>query len=302
MKVLIIGSSGYMGKFLYAGLVQVGIDCESISSSNGSGINPQTGLLSEKFIVSKGTNVVVYMSQSPYYNETNQASHVLGVNVISVVRAAVAAREAGVSRFIYLSTGSVYAPSFEPLQETSELMFFDWYSLSKIHGEQAIQMFSKDMEVIVVRPFGIYGPGQVGRLVPNLVKSIVNNQKIQIESKSDDISDNGGLKISLCHINDATKILIHLITNGGPNYLNLAGNTAFSIREIVGIVSVLIGIEAHFTQAINFRKKDLVADTTLLQSILNVKHLNLKDGLIDLLQSGSFFNQNALPNMMNIKK
>jgi len=283
MTTLVIGSAGYIGRQLMAGLAADGLPAAGASSSDGTGIYPNTGLLPDTFSVAAGTGAVVYMAQSPRYRDPEQASHVLAVNVVSAVRAAGAARKAGVRRFIYVSTGTVYAPSFEPLTEAAPVCGADWYSLSKIQGEQAVQMFRDDMDVHVVRPFGVYGPGQTGRLVPNLMASIQEGRAITLQGRRDDPIDVDGLRISLCHVDDATRIIIHLIQHGGPACLNLAGEQAASIRTLATLLGELLGRPPVLAAATAFRNFDLVADIGLLRQFQSMVFTPLREGLATLI-------------------
>lgn len=283
MTTLVIGSTGYMSRHLMAGLAATGLPAAGVSSSDGTGIHPETGLLPQTFEVPTGTSAVVYMAQSPRYREPDQAGNVLAVNVLSAVQAAVAARKAGVRRFIYVSTGTVYAPSFEPLGENAPLLGADWYSLSKIHGEQAVQLFRADMDVHVVRPFGVYGPGQTGRLVPNLMASIREGRSITLQGRRDDPNDADGLRISLCHVDDATRVLIDLVIHGGPAYLNLAGEQAASIRMLSTLLGELLGQSPVLAPAAAFRNFDLVADIGLLRQTQRMVFTPLRQGLATLV-------------------
>jgi UDP-glucose 4-epimerase len=283
MTILVIGSTGYMGRHLMAGLVASGVSVVGASSSDGTGIHPDTGLLPDGFVIAEGVDTVVYMAQSPRYRDPGQASHVLAVNVMSSVRAAVAARKAGVRRFIYVSTGTVYAPSFDPLTEDAPVRGADWYSLSKIQGEQAVQMFRDDMDVHVVRPFGVYGPRQTGRLVPNLMASIQEGRIITLQGRREDPNDVDGLRISLCHVDDATRILMHLIEYGGPACLNLAGPEAVSIKTLAALMGEYLGLSPVFTTTSSFRDFDLVANIGLLHQTVPVQFTELRKGLASVL-------------------
>lgn len=289
MKVLVIGSGGYMGRHLMTGLVATGIDALGISSANGSGINPESGLLPATFDVSPGTSVVVYMAQSPRFRQVpEEASHVLAVNVLSAVRAAVSARAAGVGRFIYVSTGTVYAPSFSPIAEDAPVRRDNWYVLSKLHGEEALSLFRRDMEVIVVRPFGIYGPEQSGRLVPNLIDSVTSGRPVTLQPRPAADDDRDGLRISLCYIDDATNILLGVVRDGGPACLNLAGPEALSIRSMAETVGVLVGRSAVFETSASPRDSDLIADIRLLVEALSPKFTLFRDGLAKVIAAAGY--------------
>jgi nucleoside-diphosphate-sugar epimerase len=262
------------------GLASKGIDRLGLSSGNGSGIDPATGLFPTDFAISPGTSVVVYLAQSPRYRQVpEEAAHVLAVNSLSAVRAAILARAAGVERFIYVSTGTVYAPSFFPLSENAPVRRDNWYVLSKLHGEEALNLFRRDMEVIVVRPFGVYGPEQSGRLVPNLIDSVDSGRPISLQPRPNDQDDRGGLKISLCYVDDATNILIRLAMDGGPPCLNLAGLEALSIRSIAEAVGDLLGREPVFETSATLRDTDLIADPRLLAETLSPSFTSFGEGL-----------------------
>jgi len=266
-----------------AGLTSAGLPAVGASSSDGTGIDIDSGLLPDTFVVEPGTGAVVYMAQSPWYRDSKLASHVLAVNVVSAVRAAVAARKAGVRRFIYVSTGTVYAPSFDPLTEDSPVHGADLYSLSKIQGEQAVQKFRGDIDVHIVRPFGVYGPGQKGRLVPNLMASILEGRTITLQGRRDKPSGSDGLRISLCHVDDATRIFIQLIQQGGPACLNLAGEEAVSIGMLATLLGELLGRPPVLAAATAFRNFDLVADIGLLRQIQPMTFTPLREGLATLV-------------------
>lgn len=280
MSVLVIGSGGYMGRHLMMSLATEGIDAVGASTSDGTGIDPESGILSESFSVPRGTSAVVYMAQSPRYRQVpEQAAHVLAVNAFSAARAAVLAREAGVQRFIYISTGTVYAPSFQPLREDAPVRRDSWYALSKLHGEEALSLFRSDMEVIVVRPFGVYGPDQHGRLVTNLVEAVLNGKPISLQSRPGCPADQDGLKISLCYIDDATRILVGLIRNGGEPCLNLAGAEALSIRSMANQIGALTGRSPLFVSAAMPRDSDLIADTEALCHAVPLVFTPFSEGL-----------------------
>lgn len=280
MKVLVIGSSGYMGRHLMVGLSDASIEAQGVSSADGSGIEPQSGLLPKTFAISPDTTTVVYMAQSPHFRDVpEKAAHVMTVNTLSAVQTATLARAAGVQRFIYVSTGTVYDSTFAPIAENASVRRDNWYALSKLHSEEALGLFRQDMEIVVVRPFGVYGPAQTGRLVPNLIDAVQNGRSITLQPKKETPTDNDGLRISLCYIDDATAILVKLIENGGVEYLNLAGDKAVSIRTIAETAGAILGRSPNFEISSSARDTDLIADTQYLINTMKPQFTSLKDGI-----------------------
>ncbi len=285
MKVFVIGSRGYIGARLVQGLAKDGIDVRGASSVDGSGIDPVSGLLPSNFALPAMTDVVVYMAQSPYFRQVpDKSPHVMAVNCLSAISAANAARKAGVSRFIYVSTGTVYSPSFSPLAEGERTNRDDWYALSKLQAEEALALFRSDMEICCVRPFGVYGPAQSGRLIQNLSKSVQDGRPINLQSAATEVSVSEGLKISLCYIDDAIEIFMALVRGGGPYLLNLAGKDALSIRAIADAIGRLHGIEPTYSVTGPDRSGDLVANIELLTQTAPIHFTSFSEGLAASLQ------------------
>ncbi len=280
MKVVIIGSNGFIGRFLQDFLKTKGIEVQSFSSCEEGGIDFETGMLSDTFEISGGTNAVVYLAQSPYYHQLPEMSwHLWNVNMVSAIKAAQIAHRSKVKRFIYASTGNVYIPSFEPLSETSPLRRDNFYSLSKVHAEESLSLYRKYMDLTILRIYGIYGPGQMDKMVPNLLNSVIEGKEVYVERNPNNDADLDGLKVSLCYIDDAIEILSNLIIKGGPPYINIAGNKAVSLRKIVTSIGYFLKKNPKFKVLNRYRQFDLIADISLLKQTLNPRFTSLETGL-----------------------
>ncbi|MBE9207155.1 NAD(P)-dependent oxidoreductase [Nostoc sp. LEGE 06077] len=271
MKVLIVGSKGFIGRYLFNHLKLLGVDVYGISSSDKQGIDLETGILSAQFSISPGTDAVIYLAQSPYYRQVpEKAAHLLNVNVVSAVKLAEIARQAKVQRFIYTSTGNVYSPSFQPLVETSPLNRDNWYSLSKICAEEALALFRHDMDITITRLFGVYGPGQMDKLIPRLINNILQGNKIFIEKNKNDFSDLDGLKLSVIYIYDLVGILTEFLKKSPNHYLiNIASQEIINLRQIANLISNFAQRQVNIEVADKTRYFDLIADITLLKQTLN---------------------------------
>lgn len=288
MRVTVVGSRGFLARALIERLERNGCDVEGLSSSSPGGIDPATGLLPADFSLRDDTRAVVYLAQSPFYRQApDRVDHLFAVNSHSALRLAELARRAGVRRFIYASTGSVYAPSFQPLAEGAPVRRDRWYPLSKLHAEDALALLRGQLEVVCVRPFGIYGPGQSGMLVPNLLRSIVDGQEITVDRHPHVAADRDGLKISLCYVDDAAAAIERLLeVRDPPPVLNLAGRQPVSIRHIAESIGAALGIEPRLRQVDRIRETDLIADTTLLEKSLGAPSTDFETGLARTMAAG----------------
>lgn len=292
MKVLIFGVKGFIGEHLFKYLELEGIDVYGVSSSQPHTIDPETGILSQIFSIEPDTDVVVYLSQSPFYRQApEQVNHLFNVNVLSAVEVAKLAIKANVKKFIYTSTGNVYSPSFESLLETSPLNRNNWYSLSKIHAEEALNLFRNDMEIVITRIFGVYGEGQENKLIPNLIHSVASKKEIFIDKNPLDKTDLEGLKISLIYIQDLVEIMKYMIIDNEQKFnqtINLSSNETLSIREMINIVSQKLDKIPNCNLLDKYRTGNLIADISLLKKCINYQLTPFEIGVQKMLNQ---FNQ-----------
>lgn len=277
---MVIGAGGFLGRHLCRAWSMRGIEVVASSSADGTGINRATGLLPDAFRVPPGTDAVVYLAQSPHGALLPvSADHLLAVNVVSAVRAAICACEAGARRFVYASTGNVYQPSFSALREGDPLCRDNWYALSKVQAEEALALMQGELDVTSVRIFGLYGPGQNGRLVPNLAASVSQHRPVTLAPRPGVARCDGGLRISLLHVDDAVSILESLLELRGVPVMNLGGPEALDIRELAEIIGRHLGVAPELQETDRARAGDLVADIRLLQSALRPTFMPLRESL-----------------------
>lgn len=280
MNVVIIGSGGYIGKYLSDSLSVDGVNVTGISSSCDNGIDKATGRLHDSFSIPSETDVIIYLAQSPYYRQLPEmAEHLYSVNVLSAIKVAELGRKAGIKRFIYTSTGNVYSPSLSPLSEDAPLCRENWYSLSKIHAEEALSLYSEYFDVTIARLFGVYGPNQPDKLVPNLLNAVASGSELFLDKNPEDENDKDGMAISLCYIDDIVNILKKIILEGGPNIINIAGEEVVSIRKIVESISSLLDKPANISIRDNCRQLNLIADASLITSIYDRPFTSFNDGI-----------------------
>ena len=89
------------------------------------------------------------------------------VNVEGTRKVLAAAKKHGVKRVVYCSTQGVHGHVDNPPgDETSPIEPEDYYQYTKWEGERVCQEFMDEgMEISIVRPTAIYGPGDPGRFL-----------------------------------------------------------------------------------------------------------------------------------------
>jgi nucleoside-diphosphate-sugar epimerase len=286
MKAVVVGSGGFLGSAVVRELARRGHSVIPLSSSKAEGIEPGTGLFRSRPRFSGDADVVLFFAQSPFSREVPAcADHLFAVNCVAAVQAALAAREAGIRRFIYTSTGNVYAPSYAAHAESAPVRRDNWYSLSKVHAEEALALLRNELDVTVARLFGLYGPGQTGRLVPNLLNSIEAGREITLQPGPADGPTTGGLRVSLCHVADVARILVDLTPVRGVPTLNIASEETPDVRSIAEGIGRALGRSARFKVSDVARPFDLIADTSRLKALLAPCFIDLESGLRETVEA-----------------
>jgi len=282
---MVIGARGFIGSELVRRLTRFGHQVTALSSRDPRGIDPDTGLLPSDFVIPAGTDAVYFVAASPLGRDSAAyPAHLFAVNVVAAVQAARAAVRAGVQRFLYASTGNVYAPGFRPLREIDPVRRDDWYALSKVQAEEALALLQPLLQVTACRLFGVYGAGQKGRLLPNLAESIRKGAPVRLEGNPADPADRGGLRISLCHVADAAEALIELAASDtAPFVVNIAGDDALSIRQIAESIGEAAARTPNLEQVPEQRSGDLVSDNSRLRTLTKVRFRPFKEGVRDVL-------------------
>jgi UDP-glucose 4-epimerase len=229
------------------------------------------------------TDIVVFLAQDRNYTTLETpALGVFAVNTVGVLNAAIQARAVGARGLIYTSTGNVYEPSFAPLIESHPLARSDIYSTSKIFAEQILDLVPDDLAVVCPRLFGAYGPNQTIGLFASLTNRIRSGASVTLQSRPGGDPD-GGFHASLTHVDDVAAGLLELAEQLGvdelPPVMNLAAPEPVSIEQIARAIGAGIGVEPAIEQADSPRAFDLVADTTLMQSVLDTNFRPLDVGV-----------------------
>jgi len=185
----------------------------------------------------EGANVVIHMAAIAGIDTVIKSPvTTMKVNLIgtyNVLEAAMTLKK--VERFLDFSTSEVfgsYAYKSEEndstnLQPVGEARWV--YATSKLAGEHLAHSYSKEfgLPAISIRPFNVYGPGQVGEgAIHVFVKKAISNQTIEIHGDGDQIR-------SWCYIDDMIDAILLCLTKD-----EAIGNV-FNIGNPRGTVTIL---------------------------------------------------------------
>ena len=190
MKALVTGANGFTGSYLTKHLLEKGYEVKvlvrkksNLSNLEGLKVEYAYGNLGDDQplddSVMAGVDVVYHIA-ALYRAENVPKQYFWDVNVGGTKKVLEAAKKADVKRFVHCSTvgvqGEIKSP---PAKEEDPYGAGDYYQESKRDGEiLALDFFKKEnLAGTVVRPVGIYGPGDTRFL--KLFKYI-NNGKFKM--------------------------------------------------------------------------------------------------------------------------
>jgi len=259
VRVLVTGATGFIGRHL---LPRLASDHEVVALVRQLPAEP---LPSAKTIVAdltspslgarlpRDVDVILHLAQA-YKSFPDHAAEIFAVNAASTQRLADHARATGVRRFILASSGSVYSPGPAPLHEADVPRPMGFHPGTKRIAEEILGYYADPLEVVCLRLFAPYGPGQVDRLIPRLIESVRAGSPITL-------SRDGEPRLSPIHVDDLVEVFAQAVEGAGDGIINVAGPVPLSIREIAEIAGAVVGRAPVFIARDGPQAGDLIADT-----------------------------------------
>lgn len=132
----------------------------------------------------RGVDMVFHFSAACVRLSLSDERYVHEVNATGALSALLAAKKAGVRRFIYISSSEVYGSATSPkIPETHPMDPTTVYGMSKYMGELYTRHFHnhEGLPTLIVRPFNTYGPrshfeGVYGEVIPRFVVRALNGK------------------------------------------------------------------------------------------------------------------------------
>jgi nucleoside-diphosphate-sugar epimerase len=179
LQIFITGGSGFIGHAVCTALVEAGhsVTCVARSSRRlPSGCQevfvPSIGPETDWMDSLEGVEAVVHLAARAHVMREDAADPLDAfrqVNALGTLRLARAAAEAGVRRFVFLSSVKVNGDvtGDRPFTETDPADPGDPYASSKLEAEQGLAEIAGEggMEIVVLRPPLVYGPGVKGNFL-----------------------------------------------------------------------------------------------------------------------------------------
>lgn len=198
-----------------------------------------------------------------------------------------AAKEAGIKRFVYASSSSVYGDEKTlPKKEERIGKPLSPYAVTKYTNEVYADVFSKTygMEIIGLRYFNIFGPkqdpyGEYAAVMPLFIKALLNNEAPFVNGDGEQTRD-----FTYIHNAVQANILAMTTTNNQAfnNAYNIAVGGRFSINYMYEAIQKYLhkDIKAIHREARVGDIRDSQADISKAQELLNYQpNYTFEEGL-----------------------
>ena len=248
MKILVTGATGYTGKRLALNLVAEGHHVRALARATSqidelqkAGIEIVIGDLARRDDVFRAVDGVERIYHvAALYRQTNVPDRAFwDVHVKGTENICEAALNCGVKKVVHTSTigvhGSVANP---PGDEESPFDPGDLYQQTKLEGERLALRYAQERQLplTVVRPAGIYGPGET-RMI-KLFRAVKRQRFVMIGS--------GEIFCHFVYIDDliqGLKLAADCPQAIGRSYI-IAGDEYVTLNKLVAVIAEAVGAPA----------------------------------------------------------
>ncbi len=232
-------------------------------------------------------DAIVHLAQAREYRDfPDKAVDIFDVNLWATARLLDYARRAGVERFVFASTATMYRPSHGPLGERSPILCTSYYSASKRAAELLIEQYRELFGCWLIRIFTVYGIGQRDQLIANLVRRVASDEPVTVEGHS-------GLPVSPIHAADVARVLRRAATPGEPapqsgcDAVNVGGSERLGIRALAEEIGRALGVAPRFVFTGGADPPGFIADRSLLdRTFPGTDSMSFAEGIRRVLAEG----------------
>jgi len=240
MKSLVTGGEGFIGSHAVERLKNLGHDVVVVDNKNSARDIRDYQLM--KSLMKEVNFVFHFAAESKIGTCIDNPVQAASTNELGTCTLLQAARESGVSRFIYSSTSAAYGNNSCPNVETQPDDCLNPYSVSKVNGEKWCKTYTDlyGLKTVILRYFNVYGPGQPtsGQYAP--VMGIFTRQRDAGEPLT--IVGDGEQRRDFVHVSDVVNAnIMAAISNQEPEYYgqvyNVGSGVNYSVNQIAAMIS-----------------------------------------------------------------
>jgi UDP-glucose 4-epimerase len=293
--VLVLGGAGFIGSNLVHALVASGqrprvLARPSRSNANLRQVFDRIDLIHGDFmddavlrVALQGVHTVFHLITTTFPNMVIESSNYdLLSNLLPTIRMLELAREAGVKRIVYASSGgTVYGePQAVPITESHPLAPKSAYGQSKLTIENYLSFYARTtaLEVTILRVSNPFGPGQNVYGSQGLVAVAMG---CALEGRALRVFGQGQSLRDYIYIDDVIEAMLRAAT-AAPVVLNISSSQGRSINDVIAAIEAASGRPLQ-RQSLPERSGDVkvsILDNTLARQALGWQpRVSFEDGV-----------------------
>ncbi len=291
-KVLVTGGAGFIGSHLCEGLLARGLAVRVLDNlASGSreqipqGVEFLEGDISDIAACRRAADGVHGVFHCAAMSRVAPSQYAIELctssNIVGTQNMLLAARDAGVKRFIYSGSSTYYGNRPPPHREDDHADLLNFYALSKRVGEQYTLLFDQTCGLpgVVLRYFNVYGPRQPQTGAYALVLGIFLKRKA--DGKVLEIHGGGKQSRDFVHVRDVVAANIAAYeSNVRGEAFNVGSGTSISVKQLADMISP----DQIVTEARRGDAQATLADISRIKAALGWEpKISFADGLKELL-------------------
>jgi nucleoside-diphosphate-sugar epimerase len=266
MKIIVSGAGGFIGRRLVARLSEqfevvalVRSRGQQALAGNPSWVESDLTKGLDHASLPERADVIAHLAQANV-SFPEAANELFAVNTLSTQRLLEYARIAGARRFVLASSGDVYGGIRGRAREADPAAPNSFYAVTKYASELLLGSYASYLEPCVLRLFHPYGPGQSGRLIPNLAGRIQARASVLLNA-------DGRPNVTPLYIEDVVTAFERAMSSSFKGAINVAGDRSVSIRDLAREIGRILDVEPVFDQT-GRESGDLAGDNSLMKRLL----------------------------------
>jgi len=294
VKVLITGTNGFLGKFLYHDLVSKDytvFGTAKQSSQDFLELDILNYIKISKLLKDIKPDIIYHLAGQSYPQKSwVDPKGTLNTNITGSLNLLEAVRHySPKTRVLMVGSSAAYGTQLtsNPIKENALTKPNSPYGVSKLAQDNLSYLYFKKygLQIICVRPFFLIGPGKVGDVCSDFAKGIID-----IEKQSDKKLNVGNLNVirDFLDFRDGVNAMRIIIEKGevGKIY-NICGGKGYSLEQIIIKMSKIVGFKFQILQSHQLLRpiddKVLIGNNEELLKLGWKKNYKINDTLFDIV-------------------
>ncbi len=291
--VLLTGATGFLGSHLLEALLQQGYKVTILKRSTSdtwrikhlleqvSAFNVDEVAIEEAFKPKKIDVVVHLATLYRKFDNGSEVAPMVEANINFPIELFECSRRNDVKNFINTGTFFECDCSALPVRADAPIKPLNFYARTKVAFDGFLKQYQNDSKIITMRLYSPYGEMDNEKLIPILIKNILNGKKTKLSD--------GLQKLDFIYVDDIVSAYMKAIGSfskrsiGHVTY-NVGTGKPISVREVVSLLEQIVGhsIQKEWGAESSYDIPLVYADISETQSGLNWKpDFSIYQGLLN---------------------